>query len=157
MIGRLLSGEVVVDRHRSHLHAGVEQLLPEALARIDARGRQFLVEEVVFDHFVGETVCVPTTDADKIVWAKRPNRFGHSRFVKNRQPDPCNAVTIILKQDDQEDGLYVLITAFVGSAAPPEPWDRNATAESGPFWTSHALVWGGDPTLPGTEITECPW
>ena len=161
LLGVLRSGEVVYDRPRSHLHGEVASLLPEALAEIDSLGRKFFIHEYDFGRIVGESVCVPTTDADNIVWAKRPNRFGHSRFVKNRLPEPCSVVTVILKRDDRED-YYVLITAFVGYRAEPEPWDRNLRTEADQrrareFWSSHALVWGCEPVIPGTETTRCPW
>lgn len=152
----LASGETVYDRHHSHVHGEVLSLLLEALAKVDANGRKFFIYEHDFGRVVGETVCVPTTDTDEIVWVKRPGRFGHSRFVKNRNPEPCNAVTVILKRDDYE-AYYVLITAFVGHRPEPEPWDRNATANSHVFWSSHALVWGNEPIVPGTETSVCPW
>ncbi|MFA6272089.1 MAG: hypothetical protein WC693_03195 [Patescibacteria group bacterium] len=154
-IGMLKSGEAVIDRHQSHLHPGVVALLPDALRRIDAVGRNFLIEEVDFGQLIGETVCVQTTDADKIVWAKRPGRFGLTRFVKNRTTELCSVVTIILKRDGRED-FYILITAFVGHRPEPEPWDRNATEQSVAFWRSHALVWGYEAIVPGTETDECP-
>lgn len=152
----LASGEAVYDRHNSHVHGEMLSLLPEALAKVDANGRKFFIYEQDFGRVVGETVCVPTTDTDEIVWAKRPKRFGHSRFVKNRSPEPCSKVVVILKQDDYES-YYVLITAFVGHRPEPEPWDRNATANSRVFWNSHALVWGSEPIVPGTETSVCPW
>ena len=65
-------------------------------------------------------------------------------------------VTCVLKAGDVGDE-YVLITAFIGAPAVPEPWDRNATAKSREFWDSHALVWGSEPTIPGTETSVCPW
>lgn len=151
---QLKSGERVVDRHASHLHATVENLLPEALGRIDAQGRDFLVEEIDFGRLVGETTCVASGPDDVVVYAKRPRRFGLSRFVKNRRPEPCNTVVVILKAGDCG---YVLITAFVGRRPEPEPWDRNATPRSKEFWSSHALVWGSEPTIAGTETTKCPW
>lgn len=160
----LSSGEVVVDRFRSHLHPGVTSILPEALARIESRGRQFLVEEVDFGHLVGESACVGTGPDDTIVFAQRPRRQGLTRFVKNRAPEPCTSVVVILKKDvdtelrlDWDRARYVLITAFVGHRPEPEPWDRNATPNSAMFWSSHALVWGSEPVVPGTETTECPW
>ena len=157
MTWRLKSGEVVVDRFRSHLHNGVERLLPEALGRIDSAGREFLVEEVDFSRLVGETTCVVTggPEGGAIVYAQRPERFGLSRFVKNRRPEPCSSIVVILKAGD--GGEYVLITAFVGTRPEPEPWDRNATERSVEFWSSHALVWGSEPTVPGTETDRCPW
>ena len=159
MIGRLKSGEVVVNRYRNHAHDGLVRLLPEALAQIESGGRQFFIEEVDFSRPIGETICVVTGSSDEIVYAKRPKRFGHTRFVKDRVPEPCNTVVAILKAADGEEdaGSYVLITAFVGQRPEPEPWDRNATANSVAFWTSHALIWGHEEVIPGTVTTVCPW
>jgi hypothetical protein len=154
-VWKLKSGETVVDRHQSHLHPGVEQLLTDALGRIESAGRGFLVEEVEFGRIIGETTCVTTGLGDDVVYAKRPKRFGLSRFVKNRSPESCSSIVVILKAGDC--GEYVLITAFVGHRPEPEPWDRNATANSRAFWDSHALVWGSEPTIPGTETSRCPW
>src|SRR3989344_3688850 len=79
-IGMMLaSGEAVIDRFNSHVHGEMTQLLPAVFSRVKSEGRKFLIEEVKFDRIVGETVCVPTTDADEIVWAKRSKRLGHSR------------------------------------------------------------------------------
>ncbi len=154
-LGRLAGGEAVYDRFNSHLHPGVVEILPEALAQVNANGRQFLVEEAVFDHPIGQTICVATGAGDQVVYAQRPKRAGLSRFVSNREPEESSSVTVILKAGGR--GEYVLITAFVGAPAPPEPWDRNATEQSVPFWSTHALCWGAEETIPGTETPECPW
>lgn len=148
----------VVDRAASHIHETAAAFLAPTLARIEPRDRKFLVETVEFDFIVGETICVATGAGDQIVYAQRPGRRGLSRFVKNRKPEPTNAVSVVLKKNDRGDGdYYVLITAWCGHAAEPEPWDRNATEKSVAFWNSHALVWGSEPTIPGTETTVCPW
>ncbi len=164
----LKSGEPVVDRRNSHVTGknGIAHLLPDALSRIDSESRQFLIEEVDFGRIVGETICVPTGPGDEIVFAQRPKLFGYSRFVKNRTPEPCTKVVVILKRDDYED-YYILITAFVGQRPQPEPWDRrNFVQQPDPrdaerlareFWSSHALVWGQEEVVPGTETTVCPW
>ena len=167
MLGKTFDGFVVIDRDDSHVqsHKDVLGVLPEALAKISARGRNFIVEEVVFDRIVGKTICVPTGPGDEIVFAQRPNRFGLTRFVKNREAMDTKSVTIILKK--AEDNKYILITAFIGPLAPAEPWDtrnfkrsgnfKKAQKESLEFWNTHALVWGVEETLPGTETTTCPW
>lgn len=152
---KLLSGEVVVDRLNSHIHEGVAGLLSEALGLIDPTGRPFIAIDIDLGRVVGETICVPTGPGDEIVWAVRPNRAGHTRFVVGRSPLPTTKVTVVLKQ--RNEGGYVLITAFVGPKAEPEPWDRNATPASRQYWASRALVYGSEPTLPGTETTICPW
>ncbi|MFA6534111.1 MAG: hypothetical protein WCT37_02980 [Patescibacteria group bacterium] len=154
---RLASGEEVVDRYQSHLHADVARLLPEALGKIDPAGRKFLVEEVDFGRLIGGTTCAATGPDDEVLFAKRPKRFGHSRFVKNRTAEPCSSIVVILKKAEDFDETYILITAFIGHRPEPEPWDRNATANSRAFWDSHALVWGSEPTVPGTETDKCPW
>ena len=153
----LKSGERVVDRHRSHLHGEVVALLPAVLAAIESGSRVFLVASHDFGRVIGETICIATRPGDEIVYAQRPGRQGMTRFVKNRAPEPTRQVTVILKRDARDWRLYVLISAFTGAPAEPEPWDRNATARSRSFWNTHALVWGKEPTIPGTETVRCPW
>lgn len=154
-LGRLGSGEVVVDRPRSHLHADVARLLPEALGRVMSAGREFLIAEVDFGRLVGQTICVATRPGDQIVFAQRVGRAGLTRFVKNRKSEPCSSVVVVLKAGD--GGEYVCMTAFVGHRAEPEPWDDVATEQSVPFWSSRALIWGSEPIVLGTETTRCPW
>jgi len=152
---KLRTGEVVIDRKKSHLRSDVLDILPEALVRIEG-GAEFIVAEVDFGRIVGDSLCVLTQTGDEIVYARRLNRIGFTRFVKNRQAEPCSMVTVILKWDDPGE-CYVVITAFVGHRAEPEPWDFNATANSRAFWDSHALIWGSNPTISDTETTACPW
>jgi hypothetical protein len=163
---KLKSEEMIVDRHNSHLRGDVASLLPEVLAEIESHGRKFFIHEHDFGRIVGETICVPTGPGDEIVYAKRPRRFGLTRFVKNRKPESCSKAVVILKRDDYED-YYILITAFVGHRPEPEPWDtKNFARQPNPaeaerrareFWSSHALVWGSEPVILGTETTVCPW
>lgn len=159
----LKSGEVVVDRYNSHLKDGIAHILPDALARIESEGRKYIVEEVDFGCQIGETICVATGLDDEIVFAKRPKRFGYTRFVKNRRPEPCSSIVVILKTADGQPG-YVLVTAFIGKKPEPEPWDlRNFAQQKNPaeaerkaieFWSSHALIYGSDQIIAGTERTK---
>lgn len=152
VLGRLASGEVVVDRHQSHLHAD-ETLLAGALSRIDSRGRDFLAEQVDLGEQVGFTSCVATTEADEVVYAFRPHRAGPTRFVLNRQPEPTESVSVILKRDEEPNKM-VLISAWAGGLSEPEPWDMHATPASAKFWKSHALVWGSEPIDGSKPITR---
>ena len=158
---QLGSGEIVIDRPDSHAatHLTVLPLLGEALLRIHSQGQSNIVEEVDLGRVVGETICVETREGDEVVYAQRPNRSGLTRFVKNRESEPCSAVTICLCLNRAEDnGHYVLATAYVGHKVPAEPWDTEwATEESVPFWNTHALVWGKEAIVPGTEVNRCPW
>ncbi len=161
----LKSGEAVCDRADSHLHGDVQMLLGEALAKVDSLGRQFFLEEIDFGRKVGQTVCVATKPGDKIVYARRPKRLGLTRFVKNRQAKPTSSVVVVLKKIG--DDKYEVRTAFVGKRPEPEPWDarffsqqanpQEAERKAREFWDGHALVWGSEPIIPGTETTVCPW
>ncbi|OGR85788.1 MAG: hypothetical protein A2901_01600 [Elusimicrobia bacterium RIFCSPLOWO2_01_FULL_54_10] len=155
------SNEPVVDRHKSHIHEDAARFLAPTLYRVESKGRPFIVETVEFDSTVGKSVCVETTDADEIVYAQRQGRRGLSRFVKNREAEPTDAVTVVLKKDSRED-YYVLIAAWCGATAEKEPWDPNIRDpdelfRAQDFWASHALIWGSEPIVPGTETAVCPW
>ena len=156
IIGFTEDGWAVFDRYNSHLHPGVQEILPAALGKVKTKGRQFLVEEVVFDHVIGETICIPTGSGDQIVFAQRPKRYGLTRFVVGKKPISCQTIVVILKRREENDG-YVLISAFIGSKPEPEPWDRNATERSINFWNTHALIWGTESIISGTETEVCPW
>lgn len=149
----LASGEAVYDRTRSHLHDGAVALLPEALAAIESRGRDFFVAAHDFGRVVGKTTCVETGEDDEVVFARREGRFGFTRFVKNREAEDSTMLVVVLKQVSEG---YLLITSFIGRPAPPEPWDANADENSGPFWESHALLWGSEKIVAGTELPATP-
>ncbi len=142
MLGNLPSGEVVVDRHYSYFHPSVADILPELFDKITSGKRPFISEEIEMGRIIGESICVETTDSDEIVYAHRAKRKGCTRFVKNRKPIPSSKAVVILKWDE-DTKVYILITAFVGSKSEPEPWDRNATPNSRPFWDTHALIMDG--------------
>lgn len=152
-LGTLMSGEMVFDRPRSHLHTNdaLDKHLPLALAKIDARGQEFFCETVDFGTEIGFANCVEVTIEDEIVYAQRLGRRGPSRFVKNRVPLATSKLTVILKKI--ETG-YITVTAFLGPKNEPEPWDPFATENSAKFWETHAVVWGTEIVLPDTETTD---
>ena len=155
-LGNLASGEPVYDRRSSHLHHEVQELLPEVFAGLVSEKGRFIVREHDFGRIVGESSCVATSGSDVVCFAQRPKRAGLTRFVKNRQAEPSDKAVVILKRDDYEP-YYILITAFVGGMAAKEPWDSRATDEDREFWENHALIWGSEEVIPGTETAVCPW
>ena len=152
VIGTLQSGEKVFDRFRSHLHGSLvsSKILPEALGHINSEEKDFFDTTVEFDDYIGFSVCVETSFEDEIIYAQREGRAGLTRFVKNRELNPSKSFTVVLKKI--EDG-YILITAYVGPKGEPEPWDRNASGKSADFWKKHAIVWGKEEIVPGSEKT----
>ena len=141
ILGTLASGEQVIDRPISHLQGDVTSLLPEVLAKISSEKRAQIVELIDLERVVGKRICVETNENDKIVFAKRPFRKCVTRFVLDRAPEDCSTVRVVLKKS-RDPNLYLCLTAFIGIASEPEPWDFNATPQSEAFWQSHALIWG---------------
>jgi len=159
VIGKLASGEVVIDQKESHVqnHSSVLPLLKETLLKIHSLNQISFCKEVNFDHVIGETICVTTSESDEIIFAQRPNRHGLTRFVKNREPEATSSVVACFLKDESMGGAYLLTTAFIGSRAPAEPWDYEwADENSIPFWSSHALIWEQSEIVPGTETGDCP-
>lgn len=158
---------LVYERRNSHLkaHPIPQELLAEAFEMIDTQDQAFLVKEVTFDRVVGMKTCVPTTYRDEILYVRRKGRKEHSRFVKNRLPEPSNSMVVILKKIS--DVAYVLITAYVGSKGPGEPWDYGcfgnepnpelAYHASQAFWSHHALVYDSLIIEQGTERDQVWW
>ncbi|MEK7639150.1 MAG: hypothetical protein AAB388_03255 [Patescibacteria group bacterium] len=151
---------VVYDSEHSHAathFASTPSLLglvKEALQMTDVSAQNIRFE-VDMGQIVGETDLVETTSADEIVYALRPFRDRYSRFVKDRRPEPTTYITIELKK--QEDGTYLLYTAYIGRLVPSFPGGNVMPEKSREFWSHHALVWGRQGIVPGTETTECPW
>ena len=143
-----------MDRKNSHLADNPESIaaVNAALSRINSAGRDFIEEEVQFDHTVGMTTCVTTTGDDIVEFLQRKNRNGLSRMVFNRDPEPCDKVFVVLKKSGPSE--YVLITGFVGAKPHPELFDENAFArkddpdkafeEASIFWKDHALICNDD-------------
>ena len=142
VLGYLRFGEAVVDRPNSHLHVDARAALPEALARIECRGRQFIEEEIVFSGPVGMTQCVTTDGTSYIGFARRPGRTGLSRFVVEREPEPTSILTVVIRKEDEGE-RYILVTAHVGERS-LEPWDPRADEQWLRYWAVHALILGGE-------------
>ncbi|MFA5987051.1 MAG: hypothetical protein WC797_00140 [Candidatus Paceibacterota bacterium] len=155
---RLASGEKVFHRfgEQRHIHNISHVLLAKALSTIRSNGEKFISTEVNFGRVIGKTNKVETGPDDEVIYAKRFGRRGHTRFVKNRKPEPCKTMAIVLARRPHRTS-YTIITAFIGHLGGGEPWDKHASSSSRAHWECHALVWGCEPTVPGTETTECPW
>jgi hypothetical protein len=157
-IGNLASGEKVIIRNTSHVHDNpeLEKYLINALSKIKSNNQNVIEGEVDFGKTIGVTRCIATSENDEIVFAMRPKRKGYTRFVKGRVPEPTSKLTVILTKDRQTND-YLVLTTYIGAKAEPEPWDFRATDKALEFWKSHALVYGTEPVLEGTETSDTKW
>ncbi len=151
-LGNLQSGERLFDLKQSHMHNVeiVKAHLPHILSTIESNGNTFIKHIADTGEIIGTTACVATTDTDEIVYAQRVERRGLTRFVKNKEPEPTSNITVVMTKIPEG---FLLLTAYVGNGAPVEPWDPKADEAAQAFWNSHALVWGSEPIVPGTETT----
>ena len=154
-IGETIDGLKVFDREDSHLHSegGLTlKLLRKGLGKIyfPKWRSTFKKYEVDFKHPIGFTTCVRVTEDDEVVMVYRKGREGMTPMVKNREAEPCEWLTIILRKEENLENHATLITAYIGAGSPPEPWDKRLSkdplrrAESEAYWSTHALVYNAD-------------
>jgi len=150
------NGIVFIPRlNRHHIHVVRNELIEELINNVEFYTESDIVEiEYEFPMPVGYTKCVPTSGNDKIVYAIRKGRKGHTRFVLNRSPKACRSIFAVLKKIDEG---YLIITIYVGKKAAREPWDKRATREDLEFWNDHALIFDEQKIIPHTYSLTKPW
>ena len=160
-VGKTKNGiTIVVDLENSHAATHIAdspQLLPllkEVISNLESMHdcQRF---EINMGREIGTSDLVETDEYDDIVYAKRPNRDLYSRFVKNKKPIPTSWITLELKEVD--DQTYEIFTAYIGRITPPFPGNTFETTESKAFWGKHALAWGKQEIVVGSETTVSPW
>ena len=160
-VGKTKNGfAVYVDTEVSHAmthFADAPQLLDvvkEVIADLEVHGRHMRFDKDM-GRQVGEADIAETNEQDDVVYALRPNRKHYARFVKNKTGTPTNYVTLDLRASGKNE--YNLYTAFIGRLTPSFPGGDYLPEQSGEFWSKHALIWGKQEIVPGTETKRCPW
>lgn len=156
-LGKLKSGEVVVDREVSHIHSDARYLLEDALSKIEfPKNLDRYVAIVEYDHVIGKSRLVKVDEGDKIFYAQRQNRTGLSKLVKDREAEDCKSVTVVLEKSKSDKNKAVLMTIYIGEPAPNEPYDKQLSAEEIEYWKQSALVPVYDELVEGTVTDEPP-
>lgn len=151
-IGYTRDNYPVYDRTNSHIHteSGLShEIIKEALGYMYANGARFKQKEIRFHRNIGYNHCVEITPSDEVVMVYRKGRTGKTPMVKNRTPEPCKFLTIIIKKDQHLKNSYILISCFIGKGSFCEPWDKNIrSAEERKmceeYWRTHALIYNPD-------------
>jgi hypothetical protein len=143
-IGNTKAGVPVYDRHNSHIHGDIVGLIKQIVETIE-NVVSFEPIAYRFNRVIGKTLCVKRKEGDQVIMMNRFRRRGSSPIVLNREPEDCNTLTIVLMEVDDVDlgKIYILLTAYIGEPAPPEPWDEKVKDidYSIDFWSKHALIW----------------
>lgn len=154
-ITKSANGKSIFNRFNSHVHKNVnEETLVNALSSLHLC-KEFHKEVVDMKCIIGKCNCVPITKNDEVVYVIRKGRKGPTPMVKNRKPTDSSCITLVLKRI--EDDSYILLSSYIGSGSPPEPWDSNfydqftwkkkadiddvAYVKSIEFWNTHALIY----------------
>ena len=159
-LGTTRDGYNVYDRVDSHLHfeGGItKQLVRRALGFIYANGVVFKKKVVYFREIIGYNNCIAINENDEVVKVYRKGRSGKTPMVKNRKPEACKSMVVIIRKDRERENCYTLITCFVGEESVREPWDitlrtDEEKAASEHYWATHALVY--NPELIDWERTK---
>lgn len=116
-------------------------------------------ENVHIEHDMGRSIgrseLVATADTDTVFYARQTKAAGFTRFVKNRQADSTSYITIKLTRDD--DGEYELVSIWIGKDFPETPDHVEATKASTSYWSSHAVIYNGQPMISSTLTKTCPY
>lgn len=135
---------------------GLIDHIHEALQKIEIDKNKMVCKYTVdLGRELGETDLTKTGPNDEITYAIREGRDNYARFVHGKKRKTTTTVAIILKR--MPDGTYELYSGWHGVLSPPFPGTEHSTDESMDFWMKHALVWGRQAIIDGTETTECPW
>ncbi len=141
-------------------HPEVFDLLEETVGSITLPlNGGWIATDVDLGRIVGRSGCLSTpliTTSTKTTFARRLNRLKPSRVAVDAIGPEIGHVVLIAKPTERT-GVYDLVTAYVGSLAPKEPWDPTLSPEekvkSVRFWNEHALVYDPAVMEPPLEST----
>lgn len=146
-IKRIISGDKVVIYSNEHMQAHLDVLpfIEEAITLIKFSDDKIQKVVVDFGRIVGKTTCVTVTDNDEIYYAIRSGRKWPSKMVKNREPEECSTMCLVIKKTKYEN-VYRLITAYFGIKSEREEFDTNVTSDLEKervfsFWKNKALIY----------------
>jgi hypothetical protein len=156
--------DVVYDPVHSHATTHLDDT-PQLMSLVqEVVGDMALKDEVIATHVdmgrvVGTCDVINVGRNDDIVYGVRKNRDddGYVPFVKNREGDPCQFVTVQLHR--LSEGSYELASCWIGTFDDDEPFPQsaNATEQSKDFWSKHAFVWGSQEIQIDKLREDCPW
>ncbi len=149
-----------VQSSHAHTHLAHNSKLLEAVKKAipTITGEEEIIRvQIDTGEIVGTTDLIETVPEDEVVYAKRVARSVYSRFVKNKQPAPTSFIVIDIRPDRNSPADYFLYTAYIGPLTPSFPGGNYLPEQSIEFWSNHALVWGTQDIVPGSETTNCPW
>jgi hypothetical protein len=129
-------------------------LIAEALKKTTLRGADAMIERDM-GRAIGFDFVIKTTDSDGVFYAQLLQDDTYTRFVKNGKPLSTRYLSMVLHRE--EDNTYELSGAWIGPLSPPRPGATNETAESKPYWATHATISRNESLQLRSVTRVCPY
>lgn len=129
-------------------------LVAEALKSTTLKGADAKIEHDM-GRAIGYNFVVKTTETESVFYAQLLRDNTYTRFIKNGKPLATQHLSMILHRS--ENGEYELSDAWIGRLSPARPGTADETAESKPFWESHAIILGSESLQLRTVTKVCPY
>lgn len=106
-IKRIFSGNRIVIYSHNHMQAHLDVLpfLEEAIRLVYLSDDKIQKVVVDFGRIVGKTTCVTINENDEIYYAFRQGRKWKSKMVKNREPEECSTMCLVIKKQNMKTYL----------------------------------------------------
>ena len=114
-----------------------------------------IMREYDMQRTVGYLDYAPTKAEDTVFYAKQVRSDVYTRFVKNRKTDATSKIAIYAERIDEDS--YLITSVWIGTLPVPFPGEANASAISNEFWSSHAIVYNGQPLIASSITKEWPY
>jgi len=129
-------------------------LAKEMLGKTIAREAEVSIE-CNMGRAIGYSLVVGTTEKDTILYGRLLRDDIYTRFVKSGKPTPTQYLTASLRRE--ADGSYELCDIWIGKRNPPRPGSADETADSKPYWSTHAFVFEHQTLQLQTLTKTCPY
>jgi len=154
--GKQVFVDLIHSQAAKHI-AGHPQLIghvAEALRQTTVK-TAYLKFEYNLKRSIGYENVVPTAPAEKVVYAQTAHDGLYTRFTRKGNPSSTTYVSMALQQN--EDGTYDLLDAWIGRIRPPRPGSDNETPASREYWANHAFLLDKQVLRPHTATETCPY
>lgn len=129
-------------------------LAQEMLNQVSVLGAEANIEYDM-KRSLGYNFVIATTEQDTILYGRLIKDDIYTRFVKNGKAIASNFLTLTLLR--RSDNSYELSDIWIGRLRPPRPGSANETAESRPYWSTHAAVLDSKFMQIRGITRECPY
>jgi len=129
-------------------------LIKEVTAMSTFKGDNVTVEYDV-KRTVGYLSYIPTKPDDIVFYARQLRASTYTRFIKNRVPATTSLISLRLERIDPES--YIIKEVWIGPLPVAIPEPGSTSGEQHEFWSSHAVVYNGQPLVASSTTKDWPY